>query len=114
MVAAYNDALSNWMQRKNSKLQPVLFSELISRYPNLGWKLAPSLLKYTSAARSSYARCEALRLLTLLLRANAAQARQNTGSASAEEHRIRAQCEAEYENLRTRLRRSLEEVVQDA
>jgi DNA polymerase phi len=87
VIAVYEDALDNWMQRKNSKLQPLIFTELINRHPDLAWKLAPSLLKCTAAtngeatnkggkdkskdkskARSSYARCEALRLLTQLLR----------------------------------------------
>jgi hypothetical protein len=96
----YEEALDNWMQRKNSKLQPLLFTEFINRYPDLAWDLSPSLLKCTAAtnsdaskgkkdkggihARSSYARCEALRLLTQLLRANAAHGTASKKTVKAE------------------------------
>ena len=57
------------MTKKNSKLSPCIFADLLERHPDLGMALVPSLIEHAKGgARSTYNRVEAFSLLLILLR----------------------------------------------
>jgi DNA polymerase phi len=64
---AFGSALRNFMEMRNTRLHPVLFTELIVRHPDVSWLLAKDLAETLSSAVNHYRRTQACLMLTQLL-----------------------------------------------
>jgi len=67
IVAIYENALKDFMTRRNSHLQPIIFMELIKRYPGIAWKLSGSLAVYLSTAVNNFRKVQACEMMLQLL-----------------------------------------------
>ncbi|XP_071945191.1 myb-binding protein 1A-like protein [Antedon mediterranea] len=65
--ALYNKSLLDFMTYRATCLHPVLFTDLIERFPNLGWYLAPQLIQYTTENIQIYRKKQACLMLTNLI-----------------------------------------------
>lgn len=66
IIKYYADALSEFMTKRSSHLQPSLFIEVIQRFPDIGWKIAPSLPQYLNTACNNFRKVKACEMLKLL------------------------------------------------
>ncbi|XP_072048043.1 myb-binding protein 1A-like protein isoform X2 [Amphiura filiformis] len=67
IASLYNNALEDFMTRKGTCLHPVLFSDLINRFPAISWQLLDPLIKYVTQGVQLYRKTQACHLLSLLL-----------------------------------------------
>ncbi|XP_033114198.1 myb-binding protein 1A-like protein [Anneissia japonica] len=67
IAALYNKSLLDFMTYRSTCLHPVLFADLIQRFPSLGWHLAPQLIQYTTENIQVYRKKQACLMLTNLL-----------------------------------------------
>lgn len=67
LSAVLNKALKDFMEKRSTHLHPVLFTELINRFPHLGWCLAPNLVKYLESAVNNFRKCQACAMLMQLM-----------------------------------------------
>jgi len=65
--AAFKEALEDFMLKRSTHLHPVLFTELIGRFPHLGWYLAPHLVNYLETAVNSFRKSQACLMLMQLM-----------------------------------------------
>lgn len=65
--AAFNKALEDFMSKRSTHLHPVLFTELIGRFPHLGWYLAPQLVNYLETAVNNFRKSQACLMLMQLM-----------------------------------------------
>ncbi|XP_071790358.1 myb-binding protein 1A-like protein [Asterias amurensis] len=63
----YSSALEDFMTHRGTCLHPLLFSELIERFPNLAWYFAEDLVKYMTTGCQLYRKTQACRLLAVLM-----------------------------------------------
>jgi len=66
LIGVYKDALSEFMTKKASHFQPVLFNKLIQRFPYLGWRLAKDLPQYINNGCNNFRKIKAVEMLHLL------------------------------------------------
>ena len=66
LVGCYKTALLEFMTKKSSHLQPVLFNKLIQRFPYLGWRLASELPQYMNSGCNNFRKVKAVEMLKLL------------------------------------------------
>lgn len=66
VVELYEDALDHFMTKKKSVLQIKIFQEFINRFPNIAWKLAPSLSKHLNSACNNFRKAKCTELLRAL------------------------------------------------
>jgi len=67
LIGCYKSALTEFMTKKSSHLQPILFNELIQRFPPLGWKLAVEIPQYINSGCNTFRKVKAVEMLKLLL-----------------------------------------------
>lgn len=67
LLTCYRTALTEFMTKKSSHLQPVFFNQLIQRFPNIGWKLATDLPQYMNNGCNNFRKLKAVEMLKLLL-----------------------------------------------
>jgi len=67
LAAVFKKALQDFMEKRSTHLHPVLFTELISRFPHLGWHLAPDLVKYLESAVNNFRKSQACEMLLQLM-----------------------------------------------
>jgi len=65
--AAFKKALEDFMLKRSTHLHPVLFTELIARFPHLGWYLAPHLVNYLETAVNNFRKSQACLMLMQLM-----------------------------------------------
>ncbi|XP_028411187.1 rDNA transcriptional regulator pol5-like [Dendronephthya gigantea] len=64
---AYSEALKDFMIHRNTHLHPLLFQELINRYPKVGWGLAKDLVNYITQGINNFRKIQACTMLSQLL-----------------------------------------------
>nr|XP_002731208.1 PREDICTED: myb-binding protein 1A-like protein-like [Saccoglossus kowalevskii] len=67
VIALYRNALNDFLSKRQSRLHPVLFTELIERLPELGWYLADLLVKYVKDGVQLYRKIQASKMLAMLM-----------------------------------------------
>ncbi|KAL9986839.1 hypothetical protein ACROYT_G001045 [Oculina patagonica] len=67
LSAAFKKALEDFMEKRSTHLHPVLFTELMGRFPHLGWHLAPDLVKYLETAVNNFRKSQACVMLMQLM-----------------------------------------------
>jgi len=66
LVECFKTVLVEFMTKKSSHLQPVLFMELIQRFPSLGWKLAIELPQYLNNGCNNFRKLKSFEMLKLM------------------------------------------------
>eukprot|EP00794_Sanderia_malayensis_P009944 gene9944-10964_t len=67
IVGIFSSALDDFMLKRNSHLQPVLFLELIKRYPTIAWKMAAKLPAYFSTAANNFRKIQSCQFILQLM-----------------------------------------------
>lgn len=67
LMESFKAALTEFMSKKSSHLQPVIFTELIQRFPSLGWNLAIEIPQYINKGCNNFRKVKAFEMLKLLL-----------------------------------------------
>lgn len=67
VTAAFKKALEDFMLKRSTHLHPVLFTELIKRFPHLGWHLAADLVEYLETAVNNFRKSQACLMLLQLM-----------------------------------------------
>lgn len=67
VTAAFKKALEDFMLKRSTHLHPVLFTELIKRFPHLGWNLAADLVEYLETAVNNFRKSQACLMLLQLM-----------------------------------------------
>ncbi|KAJ7365957.1 Myb-binding protein 1A [Desmophyllum pertusum] len=67
LSAVFKEALKDFMEKRSTHLHPVLFTELILRFPHLGWYLAPDLVNYLENAVNNFRKSQACVMLMQLM-----------------------------------------------
>ncbi|XP_070572411.1 myb-binding protein 1A-like protein [Ptychodera flava] len=63
----YRNALNDFLSRRESRLHPMLFTDLIYRLPEYGWYLADLLVKYVKDGVQLYRKIQACKMLATLM-----------------------------------------------
>jgi len=66
LMKSFKTVLVQFMTKKSSHLHPVLFVELIQRFPSLGWNLAIELPQYLNKGCNNFRKVKAFEMLKLL------------------------------------------------
>lgn len=76
IISLYASSLADFMTKKSSRLQPVLFLDFIDRFPRTAWGLCDPLLEYSRPAGSvkAYRQVQAYEMLGALVRRGVARA----------------------------------------
>lgn len=67
LSVAFKKALKDFMERRSTHLHPVLFTELINRFPHLGWLLAEDLIQYLESGVNNFRKSQACQMLLQLM-----------------------------------------------
>jgi len=71
VLGLYETAMVDFMTRRSSNVQPVIFTELTNKFPSLAWQMAVQLPKYLNTACNNFRKMKACELLSSLLAKNA-------------------------------------------
>lgn len=83
IVRIFTDALKDFMLKRNSRLQPVLFLELIKRYPVVAWNMSTEFPVYLSKAVNNFRKGQACEMILQLLARQAAGSEKDFGQLIA-------------------------------
>ncbi|XP_032218016.2 myb-binding protein 1A-like protein isoform X2 [Nematostella vectensis] len=67
VAKVFEEALKDFMEKRSTHLHPVLFTELINRFPFVAWELAPQLIRSLQSAVNNFRKTQACAMLTQLL-----------------------------------------------
>ncbi|XP_046864871.1 rDNA transcriptional regulator pol5-like isoform X2 [Xenia sp. Carnegie-2017] len=67
VIKAYGEALEDFMLHRSTNLHPVIFQELVSRFPDIGWGLAEDLVTYITKGINNFRKIQACAMLSQLI-----------------------------------------------
>ncbi|XP_065640104.1 myb-binding protein 1A-like protein isoform X1 [Hydra vulgaris] len=66
LVKCLNDAMAEFMTKRSSHLQPVLFVEVIQRFPEIGWKFTENLFQFLYKGCNNFRKVKACEMLKMI------------------------------------------------